>query len=279
MSRDLSITALYTSGCWTWAGFAGADLLDHVDSRRVFGATNLVVGPVTRLRGLPSLPHSLVQRHTIIDRVVAETRPAAVLELAAGFSARGLRMSADPALLYVEVDRPAVMARKRGLLERSEAGRLALARPNWRLLEADLAEADLATLAPAGAPLVVVAEGLLMYLDAAAQGRLWQRVRALFADRPGVFVFDLVPGDELPLPGMTGRALEWMMKRFTGGATFTRDLRDRHTLAAELAACGFEVQMLEPKDAPAAWQVPYLDRRTQQLIFTARPSRPTPPPA
>ena len=90
---DLSITALYTSGCWTWAGFEGAALYDHVDSRRVFGATNLVLAPVTALRRLPSLPHSLAQRHVMIDRAVAEARPAAVLELAAGFSARGLRLA------------------------------------------------------------------------------------------------------------------------------------------------------------------------------------------
>jgi O-methyltransferase involved in polyketide biosynthesis len=271
---DLSVTALYTAGVWAWAELPAAELLAHDDSRRVFAATSaaLAVAGALRKRG-PSLKHSLVQRHVMIDRVVEASRARHVLELAAGLSARGLRFTEDPGLEYVEVDRPIVVARKRALLDRSEAGKRALQRPNLRFLARDVEEAPLAELAPGASPspLAVVAEGLLMYLDAAAQQRFFARVRALFVDRPGVFVFDFVPPSEQPAPGIAGRALGALMRKATRGADFARDPRGRDAVAADLRAAGFaDVALYEPHDAPADWQVPHLGELTQQLVFVAR---------
>jgi len=268
---DLSVTALYTAGTWAWAGVPGAELLDHEDSRRVFGVVNgaLALGALFRRRPV-SLKHSLVQRHAMIDRLVDDAAPAHVLELAAGLSPRGVHRSADPAVTYTEVDLPPVLARKRSLLGRSSAGAAALARPNLRLVDGDLASVDLAAVspAPAGAPLTVVAEGLLVYLDAEAQRALFRRVRALL-DGGGLFVFDLVPAPERARPGLAGRALGWLMRRFTRGGDFVRDQRGRRDLVADLAAAGFTVAAIEPAAAPARWQVPHLDRRTEQLVFAA----------
>jgi O-methyltransferase involved in polyketide biosynthesis len=184
--------------------------------------------------------------------------------------------AADASLDYVELDRPHVVARKRALAARSDAGRAALANPRWRLVGGDAADVSLPTLVadfPAGGELFVIAEGLLMYLDAAAQRGLWRRVRELFDGRDGTFVFDLVPTIEQPRPGVVGRGLEWTMKRFTGGQAFERDVRTRDDVARELAAAGFTVELLEPRTAPPAWQLPFADIPTQQLLFVARPAR------
>jgi O-methyltransferase involved in polyketide biosynthesis len=265
---DLSPTALYTAGVWAWARLPGAELFADRDVQRVFGATNAVLA-VARLFAprAPSLRHGLVQRHVMIDRLLERERPAIVLELAAGLSARGLRASADPGVRYVEVDRAEVVARKQALLERA-----ALARANLRLHAGDVADAPLAELVPPPpAPLLVIAEGLLMYLDEGAAGRLFARVRALLAGRRGALVFDLVPPAERPRPGLVGRALRWLLARATRGGAFARDGRTRADVIAALRAAGFgEVEALEPASAPAAWNVPHLDRRTQQVVFVAR---------
>jgi O-methyltransferase involved in polyketide biosynthesis len=275
---DLSVTALYTCGTWAWAGLPAAEIFDHPDAQRVFGVTNAALSLARPFFGKPpSLRHSLVQRHVMIDRLLAESGARGVLEIAAGLSRRGAAAtSADAALHYVELDRPHVVARKRTLAERSEAGRAALANPRWRLVGGDAADASLPGLIadfPADAKLFVIAEGLLMYLDAAAQRGLWRRVRELFDGRDGAFVFDLVPAVEQPRPGAVGRGLEWTMKRFTGGQAFERDVRTRADLARELSAAGFTVELVEPKSAPAAWQLPFTDIPTQQLLFVARPAR------
>jgi O-methyltransferase involved in polyketide biosynthesis len=270
---DLSVTALYTAHTWHWAKLDAADLFASRRSRDVFNATNLVLGAARAVRRLPSLRHGLVQRHVMIDRLLGESGCTQVLELAAGLSRRGATFSADPGLRYVELDLPAMVAEKRRLLERTDRGRAVLARPNYVLVAADALDPDLdlaAHLAPG--PVLVIAEGLFMYLDAAAQRALWSRLAALIAARPGsALAFDLVPAVEQPPPGRVGRALEGLLKRFTRGRTFAVDARTRADLLADLRAAGFPApRTLEPAAAPAAWSIPHLDRPTQILLWHAR---------
>jgi O-methyltransferase involved in polyketide biosynthesis len=273
---DLSITALYTSQAWTWGGLSCANLLATPEARAVFRITNVVLFLAGLLRrGLPSLRHSLLHRHTMIDRLVRDEEPRRVLELASGLSRRGAAFSADPALHYVEVDLPHVVAKKRELFSRTEEGRRILDRHNFELVAADVAEADLAPYAGTDARLAVIAEGLLMYLPPDAQRQLFVKVRRLFGtpkEPAGLFVFDLVPACEQPPPGWVGRALEAMMKRFTGGRTFERDERTRDDIAADLRAAGFaRVDMIEPRQVAHEWSLPFADARTQQLLFVCRP--------
>ena len=272
--KDLGVTALYTGHAWAWGEVPGAELFATRQGRDVFNATNLVMGAARMVRrDLPSLRHGLVQRHAIIDGILTDMRAAGcrqVLELAAGLSPRGAVASDDPALRYVEVDLPPMIAHKRALLERSERGREVAARPNLVLVGADVAELDIAAqLAPG--PVLVIAEGLLMYLDAAAQTALWTRLADVIRARPGsALVFDLVPPGEQPRPGVVGRALGAAFRRATKGATFAVDGRNRAEVTAQLRSAGFAtVEAIEPRSAPPAWRVPHLDVRTQIVVFRA----------
>ncbi len=269
---DLSITALYTSECWAWGGLPGAELLRSDDGKRVFGVVNVALAAARPFLSSPSpLPEGLLHRHVLLDRLVAEARPSCVVELAAGLSRRGVTLSAEPSLAYVEVDLPAVLARKRELLGRTEAGRAALARPNLALVEADVRDADFGALARGEGPLAIVAEGLLVYLPAEAQRSLFARAAAVVRARGGLFAFDLVPGPEEPPPGAAGRALSGLMKRFTGGQTFVRDARTRDDLLAELREAGFaSAEAIEPSAVAAARGLPFPGVRTRQVVFAAR---------
>ena len=274
---DLTVTALYTSQTWRWARLPNAELLSSWRSRDVFNATNLVLGFVRLFRrDLPSLRHGLAQRHALIDRGVAEAAAPRVVELAAGLSRRGATVSADPSVRYVEVDLPHVVDAKRKLLSRKAAGREVLARPNLELVADDALTCDLDALAPGSAPVTVIAEGLLMYLDAETQQGLFDRVARFVRDRPGsIFMFDYVPGPEQPRPGRVGRWVERVMKRFTRGESFAFDARTRADLHAQLEAAGFErVEQLEPGGLPDGWSVPFPAKRTQVLVW--RVSGPAP---
>ena len=256
---DLSITALYTAQTWAWAGFTYADLLATKDSKRVFDVTNAALAIARKLNpALPLLRESLVHRHAIIDHVVSASRRRRVVELAAGMSRRGAAFSDDPEIDYTEID--LVADRKREVLSRSQQGRAILARKNFKLVAGNV---ETTGLPPAD---LVIAEGLLMYLDAAAQRRLFARVRSLNAR----FVFDLVPAPEQPPPGRAGRFLEAAMKRFTGGKSFTKDTRTRVDLVAELRDAGFaEVRTLEPPDVA---DLPHPEWQTQTVVFVASPT-------
>lgn len=256
---DLSVTALYTSGVWSWAGFSGAELYRSDDSDRVFAVTNAVLWLVSWFKAGPSLRHSLAQRHAMIDHLAHGEH---VVELASGLSRRGAAFS-ERGVDYVEVDLPAVIARKEGLLGATAAGQAVLERANLRRIAADVRELDLPTMLKEGS--CVVAEGLLMYFEADEQRALWNRIATALPS--GRFVFDLVPVIEQPSQGWIGRALAWCMRRFTGGADFVRDARTREDVRAELLEAGFAtVRMVEPKDLPEA-HLPYLEQNTQILVF------------
>jgi O-methyltransferase involved in polyketide biosynthesis len=275
---NISVTAQYTSWTWRWANLPCAELLASPEARGVFQATNAFLAltrPFHPRR--PSLPHSLVQRHAMIDHCLVESGATQVLELAAGLSRRGAHFSADASLRYVEVDLPAMIVRKRELLARSQEGQQILARPNLEVVAGDVASLDLGSLLDPERDTLVIAEGLLMYLDAEEQRDLWGRLAGLLAGRPrSRLVFDLVPAVEQPPPGLLGRGLDALMRGFTQGQGFVRDERTRADSQAELHAAGFAaVESFEPSQVAAEWQLPFPEANTQQLLFLcgAAPSR------
>ena len=120
---DLSITSLYTAGVWEWAQIDGAMYLANDDTRRVFKVTNVAISIMRIFRwGLPKLPEGLAQRHILIDQLTFEYRPHTILELAAGLSMRGWRMThhlheGDLPHQYIEIDLPHVVRYKQDRLQ------------------------------------------------------------------------------------------------------------------------------------------------------------------
>ena len=267
---DLTVTALYTSQTWAWGGLSYAALFATPEGKRVFDATNAALAAASLFkRGLAPLRVSLLHRHTMIDHLLRESGYRHVLELAAGLSRRGAAFSEDERMRYTEIDLPHVVAKKRELLARSDEGRAVLTRPGLRFAGGDLENLDLEQFALRGAPLFVIAEGLMMYLAAEARQRLFARVRRL-AEVSGElrFVFDLVPRSEEPAPGAVGRLLEAAMKTFTGGRTFERDAHTREQILRELRAAGFEeATPISSNDVAAAWGLPHAGEKTKMVLF------------
>lgn len=267
---DLSVTALYTAETWKWGKLSGADVFSTAESRTVFRVTNWALAIAKCFRwNLASLKVSLLHRHTMIDHLVSDFDPEVVVEIASGLSRRGLTMSEASSLRYVEVDLPAVIAKKRQLIEEHPGAKVASLRPNWILMEGDAREVNLGSLVGAPERAVCIAEGLFMYLDADQQIGTWRRIAdALSGATTGMFVFDLVPSVEQPKPGLIGRSLESLMKRFTGGRSFEQDTRGRDQVRTDLLACGFDdVRLIEPRDVAEKWDLPFPRRKSQQLIF------------
>ncbi len=273
---ELGITAVYTAQVARWGGLPGAELFDLPAGRIVFWLTNLVTEAARLLhRDAAPLAPSILHRQACIDELLRRAGVERLLELACGLSRRGIAWTDAPGgqvVQVVQVDLPPMIAFREELLSRTEAGRAALARPGLKVVAADVAEVDLDAIAPPGPALAVVAEGLCMYLDAAAQRRLWARVATLLHARGGgLFVFDLVPGPEQPRLGRVGRVLSWLLARFTAGRGMEQDDRDRAGILSELAAAGFDdASCLVPADVAVEWALPRCNARSQQLLFTCR---------
>lgn len=247
---DLSLTALYTAGAWQAFGLPGMALLESREAARVRRIVDAVLAAVRLVRGGPRLADTLRHRHALLDHLVLASGAPAILELAAGLSPRGIWLS-ERDLEYVEVDRPEVIAIKRQLLERTQAGRAVLSRPHLRLIGSDVFDCEMEALMPSRKRICVIAEGLLVYLSPADRRRLYEKVAAFLAARGGEFLFDLLPPAEEPPPGLLGRLLAWLMRRLTRGGDFDRTPETREAIRRALLDAGFDrVETYEPATHP-----------------------------
>lgn len=113
--KDISLTARYTAAVWDQIRLPYASLFDDWRGRAMVRASVAVGGVLPRNIGTFLIDGALVPRHLFIDDFVRQGRYTQVVEVAAGYSPRGM-LFANEGLHYVEVDRPAVMQEKAGIV-------------------------------------------------------------------------------------------------------------------------------------------------------------------
>ena len=137
---------------------------------------------------LGRLPLILEARYKAINEVIAQHRIRQFLELASGFLPRGLVMSDDPDVTFIESDLPEMIRHKKHLVRRLKAER-----PNLHFLEID------ATGRPnqfwqcdayfrAGEPVMILCEGLMMYLTVEEKELVCANVREVLERYGGLWV-------------------------------------------------------------------------------------------
>lgn len=270
----LAVTALYTGHTWSWAHFPGAELLVDRHTRVAFALTNLVLRFARWLRpDAPSLPHSLAQRHQVIDHLTLGAPQ--LVELACGLSPRCLHRSADGRTACVEVDLPEVIAHKRARLQATDAGRAALHRPTLRLLAADARELAPAEVIDPSQPVALTAEGLLMYFEGQDRLDLTAHLATWLTHPDSRLIFDLTPAAEQPRPGRLGALLGWLLRRATAGHDIVHDGQDREQLRAELTSAGLQVEAIyDPHHPPPGVQLGWTDAPTWFVVWSCRAAPP-----
>jgi O-methyltransferase involved in polyketide biosynthesis len=198
-SARISPTAHYTSYVWVRNGLSHPALASPL-GRALYLALWPANRAYARLAGRPDLEAMLLARHRAIDerlaRAVESGEVGQVIEIAAGFSARGWRFSQRyPGLRYIEADLPAQAAAKRRLLD--GVGR----RPDGHHvvpLDALVDDGPHSLAAIARDQLrpalgcAVVSEGLVNYFDRATVVGLWARVARVLAGFPrGLYLCDI----------------------------------------------------------------------------------------
>ena len=271
---NLSITALYTSAVWHWAQFSGAHFFNSEDARRVFSVTNLALAVMRVFRwSLPHLPEGLAQRHTLIEQLASENDTELMIEFASGLSMRGWRtltMSQVNRRLkrYIEIDLPHVLEHKRQALTQKNELPLGLSFFHKDLKELGLEELE-QLVADTSKP-TFIAEGLVMYLSPEELRVFFGLLAQLLVKQGGRLIFDWVPTIEQPKPGLFGRVLAALMRRFTGGDSFQRDQRSRDdmkTLLLDLGATS--VTLYDCHLYAEERHLPFPAVHTQQLVFCA----------
>jgi O-methyltransferase involved in polyketide biosynthesis len=204
----ISPTAHYTAYVWVRNGLSPPSLASPL-GRRLYRALWPAMTVYRRVLGHPDLETMLLDRHRCIDdrleAAVTEGRVRQVIEIAAGFSGRGLRFRRrHPELVYIEGDLPPQAEEKRRLLEETRRldGRPDDARHQVLPLDAliDDGPESLAKVAARLDPAqgcAILTEGLVGYFDRDTVISLWRRIaQVLRGFQHGVYLSDINLSDD-----------------------------------------------------------------------------------
>ncbi|PQO46894.1 class I SAM-dependent methyltransferase [Blastopirellula marina] len=179
---------------------------------------------------------------------------ATVLHLGCGLDSRILRVNPSCEVAWFEVDFPDVIALRQRVIEE---------RPGCRSIGASILDADWLASTPRDRPTLVVAEGVLPYLPAAAVPELFRQITAHFEQ--GEIAFDAYSG-------LGVRTLNWLPSIQATGARLRWGLGDPRSLESEVPRLQFvaEETRLDPRQMTRiSWPM----RTLASLIQLAPPLR------
>jgi O-methyltransferase involved in polyketide biosynthesis len=242
-SGRISPTAHYTGYVWARNGLSHPEL-ETVEGRVLFESLRVPM-TVSAVLGTGTLEAYLLARHKAIDarleREIEQGRVQQVVEVACGFSPRGLRFSEryGDRITYVEADLPAMAARKRAALER--IGTLS---DTHRVEEIDALKddgpqslAEIAGRLDTGKGLAIVTEGLLGYLERSLVDGIWRRfAHTLSGYTRGVYISDIHIGE---VQNVQVRAFRVLLSLFVRGRVYLH-FGDEEEIIAALRGAGFK---------------------------------------
>jgi O-methyltransferase involved in polyketide biosynthesis len=139
----------------------------------------------------PEITPFMEARVKLVNRVLKEKNVKQVLEIAAGFSSRGMEMTKNASINFIEVDLPGIMNEKRGILKALVEQSKISPRPNLYFYDGNaLNQGDLLTATKVfkKEPIAVVNEGLLTYLDFEEKANVAGNIHWLLESFGGVWV-------------------------------------------------------------------------------------------
>lgn len=198
-------------------------------------------------------------RYKSITQLIRSSGASQVLELASGYSLRGLDLARDGALRYVETDLPDVVATKLDLLDELRRRHAIAPSPSHVVAAADALDREQLRAATAsldrGRPLLVLCEGLIGYLTREETSRVAANVRQLIDDFTGGswivpdFAFKTELRNLPPERVRLREAITGVTQRQLDASAF----EDPAELASFLDRVGFSVQVRSQVDETPAF--------------------------
>jgi len=276
----ISPTAHYTSFVWFKNGMSHRNLATPM-GRLFFYSLQPFNLLSWALSGGVTIERFLLQRHKIIDHLLGnaiERRGVnQVLEVAAGLSPRGLRMSDEyrsRALRYVEADLPDMAKRKESLLKKVGAvgdnhlvTTVNVLRDDGDDCLSAVAERHL----DSDTPTAIVTEGLVNYFDRDMIKSVWTRFATMLKERKGgVYLSDIVVTSDVPR-AITAKIFRGGLNKMTRGNDVVRYFKTADDVIDALKEAGFrDVTLHQPESFKDRLEIPSIRGGDVIRIIEAR---------
>jgi O-methyltransferase involved in polyketide biosynthesis len=228
-----------------------ADVAELLHSRQVFEA--LLQGHQIRPEDLLWYAPIFELRYKSVTAAIQRSGCCQVLELASGLALRGLAMSQDAGVNYIESDLAGISAEKERLIAILR-GRYALADhhnlsfPAINAIEKSQLHEAVGTLHP-DAPLAVVNEGLFPYLSPAEMQTVTRNIHDLLLEFSGCWITpDFSIRGEVAHVSEQQREFRRIVSAATGRNMYNNAFDSLDQLEAFLARAGFKTVVSNPLD-------------------------------
>ncbi len=182
-----------------WLVACQRTLSDISYSKEVFDELNAImrqtrsVAEIQELKQLihPEITPVIEARVKLVNRLLKENNSKQILEIAAGFSTRGIEMAQNSSVKYVEVDLPTVIDEKRSIVEKLIEKSKITRQTNLHLCEGNVLNLEdllLATKPFKEGSIAVVNEGLLTYLNFDEKTEVAKNIHELLERFGGVWI-------------------------------------------------------------------------------------------
>ena len=187
-------------------------------------------------------------RYKSISEMIRRSGARQILELASGLSLRGLAMTAEPGLHYVETDLDELNREKSALVSEISRRHGLPARDNLRMIAANALEREDLAAATAnfqpGQPMAIVHEGLLQYLTSTEAETVARNIHELLGKFGGVWI---TPDFSLKADAANVSEQQQQFRQIVASATdrtmYNNAFNDTEHLNSYFGRLGFQVEV------------------------------------
>ena len=127
-------------------------------------------------------------RYKFINKLIAQSQATQIIELASGLQPRGMIMTENPDIIFVESDLPGILTQKQELVQKLIGNR-----PNYKFIPINVTSVPSqfpldANYLNTQKPVVITCEGLMMYLTSAEKQLVFKNIREMLEIYGGMWI-------------------------------------------------------------------------------------------
>ena len=249
-SLRISPTANITAHAWDLLGISNAKYFVNPNFKFILNLIRSIGFPYLINKKNDYIYFMLEPRHRAIDYfMLTKFSYRQIVELACGYSPRGMTFAENPEFVYIESDLSDMLKSKKAKVEEVYKSKN-VKRNNHKFVQADVFNDSLSEkfqgLLSKNEKTVVITEGLTIYYDMEHLKTIFSNIAKLLKDNGGgVYITDIYHEEDLKKNVLNNKIMNYAIKFL--GTEFKSDIDNSEEGESFLRECGFDyVESINP---------------------------------